>query len=127
MSLTAIIFVAGYVSGLLAGLLRNPVYALYTYIAVFYLHPKHRWWGVDLPEMRWSLIAAVVTIVAAARLSNNPERDSWASSGCIKITLMFVSWFWIQSLWAPGSGGPSCRRYFANEVHHPFLRDVQAD
>ena len=38
---------------------------LLTYVAVFYLSPADRWWGQDaLLEVRWSLSAAAVTLVA---------------------------------------------------------------
>ena len=100
MSLTAFAFAIMYVSGLLAGLFWRPIYAFYTYIAVFYLHPPSRWWGLDLPDLRWSLIAAIITLIATLRLDDQPQKDSWLSSGAVQITIIFTSWFWIQSLWA---------------------------
>ena len=98
MSLTAIAFAITYVGGLLAGLFWRPIYAFYTYVAVFYLHPPDRWWGSDLPDLRWSLIAAIVTLISTLRLDSQPERDSWFSSGAAKITIIFVSWICDGSL-----------------------------
>jgi len=100
MSLTALAFAVSYVFGLAAGLLRNPLYGLYTYIAVFYLHPPARWWAFDLPNMRWSMLAGVVTLIATLRVEPISGRDSWLAGRGIKILIAFVVWFWIQSFWA---------------------------
>lgn len=100
MSLTALAFAASYLSGLLLALFRNPLYGLYTYIAVFYLHPPARWWGMDLPDMRWSLLAGIVTFIGTLRAEAPADRDSWFGSRGVRILALFVVWFWIQSLWA---------------------------
>ena len=64
MSLTAIVFVGVYVACLGYALMRRPMYGLVAYLWAFYNHPPSRWWGDDLPTLRWSLIAAVVTLLA---------------------------------------------------------------
>lgn len=100
MSLTSIAFLIAFFGGLLASLLRNPAYGLYTYIAVFYLHPPDRWWGEMLPDLRWSLLAAFVTLISLWRVSPIPDRPSWLQNNAAAIFLVFVGWFWIQLAWA---------------------------
>ena len=52
--MTAIIFLLLFAGGLGLCLFRHPIYGLYTYVAVFYLHPPSRWWAAALPDLRWS-------------------------------------------------------------------------
>jgi hypothetical protein len=63
MSITALVFVGLYVAGLVAAF-RNPMFGLCAYLWAFYNHPPSRWWGSELPDLRWSLIAAAVTLAA---------------------------------------------------------------
>lgn len=63
MSITAAVFVLVYVAGL-ALALWNPMAGLCAYLWAFYMNPPGNWWGQDLPDLRWSLIAALVTFVA---------------------------------------------------------------
>lgn len=100
MATTSFLFLISYIGGLLAALFRNPVYGLYTYVAVFYLHPPSRWWGQFMPELRWSLIAAVVTLFATWRLAADEERQGWQSHTGIKLFIVFAAWLWFQWLWS---------------------------
>lgn len=100
MSLTALAFALVFGSTMLLALFRNPLYGLYAYTAVFYLHPPDRWWGADLPDLRWSLVAAIVTLIATIRLPADPERPAWTSYGAARILLMLTAWVWVQNLWA---------------------------
>lgn len=100
MSPTAFAFVCAYLAGLALALVRHPRYGLYTYIAVFYIHPPSRWWGVFAPEMRWALIAAIVTWIATLRLKDDGRRPSWISTTPAKLLLAMTLWIWIQNFWA---------------------------
>jgi len=64
MSLTGIAFLIAFAAGCVLALGRHPIYGLVTYMGVFYLPPYLRWWGEALPNLRWSLLAAVVTLAA---------------------------------------------------------------
>ena len=68
MALTALAFLMLFFTGLVLAFAVHPRFGLYTYLAVFYLHPPSRWWGDMLPDIRWSLVAALVTLLAIARL-----------------------------------------------------------
>jgi O-antigen ligase len=100
MALTGLLFLLAYVTGLGLAVARHPLFGLYTYVAVFYLHPPSRWWGQFLPDLRWSLIAAIVTLFAAVRLTVPPERRSWATTPPGAVLILFTIWLWVQSAWA---------------------------
>lgn len=100
MSLTGLAFLLVFAAGLGFALFRHPIYGLYTYVAVFYLHPPSRWWGETLPDLRWSLVAAVITVIATMRLANDESRPSWISTTPAKLIIAFTVWLWIQNIWA---------------------------
>lgn len=81
-------------------LFRHPIYGLYTYIAVFYLDAPNRWWGGGLPDLRWSLLAAVVTAIAILRLKPDPARTPWYKTFPAIFLMAYTIWLWIQSPWA---------------------------
>ena len=64
MTLTGLVFMVGFMVLLLLALARDPIFGLFAYIAEFYLHPVSRWWGHFLPDLRWSMLAAIVTLFA---------------------------------------------------------------
>lgn len=102
MTLTGLAFMCAFLGALGLALIRNPLYGLYAYIAVFYVHPPSRWWGAYLPDLRWSMLAAVVTLVAIwIRLPPaDPSRQPWYATGAAKLMIAFTLWFWIGTLWA---------------------------
>ena len=100
MALTGLAFAAAFFAGLALAFIRRPIYGLYTYVAVFYLHPPSRWWGEFLPDLRWSLLAAIVTMIAAWKLKDKPSRPPWYTTTPAKLLIVFTVFFWIQNLWA---------------------------
>ncbi|MFK8053413.1 MAG: O-antigen ligase family protein [Woeseiaceae bacterium] len=106
MSLTGLLFMMTYLGGLGLAFARGPIFGLWTYMAVFYLHPPSRWWGVGLPPMRWALFAALVTLIALIiqngrdkKQSNNEVRPDFFSHGFSVYFLIFVVWMWLQAPW----------------------------
>lgn len=100
MSETALLFLLAFGFGLAMALIKHPFYGLYTYIGTFYLHPPSRWWGAELPELRWSLIAACVTLLAMVRLPRSAERLGWLSTTGPRILLIYVAYMWLQTPFA---------------------------
>lgn len=100
MTLTGLAFVLVFFSGLALALFRSPVFGLYTYIGVFYVHPPSRWWGALLPDLRWSLLAAAVALVAAYRYRVPTDRAPWYANPAAKLLIAYTLWLWIQNLWA---------------------------
>jgi hypothetical protein len=96
------LFLFGFCAGCFLALKRHPIYGLMTYVAVFYLHPPARWWGQGmLFSVRWSFIAAAVTLVALMlhRKSMQPTL-ALRKSGFLWGFLVMVAWVAIQSFWA---------------------------
>ncbi|MBV6422413.1 MAG: hypothetical protein NAOJABEB_00194 [Steroidobacteraceae bacterium] len=100
MSLTAAAFLLTFATGLGLAVLRNPIYGLYTYVAVFYLDAPHRWWGTGLPDLRWSLIAAGVTAVSLLRVTADSARPPWYRTLPAVWLIAYTTWLLIQSPWA---------------------------
>lgn len=100
MSLTGLAFAAAFFGAMGLALFRNPLWGLYAYVAVFYLHPPSRWWGEALPDLRWALFAAAVTFLATLRVPRDPTRGSWISTTPAKLLLTYTILLWIQNLWA---------------------------
>lgn len=99
MTLTAIAFVVSYVFGLVRAFVSHPRWGLYTYLGAFYLHPPSRWWGVGLPDLRWSLIAAIVTLLALPSAKLPPSTTPWFAHTITKVLVAYVAWMWVQTAW----------------------------
>src|SRR5262249_20370552 len=88
-------------AALVIALVRNPLYGLFADIAGFYLHPPSRWWGHFLPDLRWSMLAAAVTLIAIwMRTTPDTQRQPWYATTPAKLMIVFTIWFWITWLWA---------------------------
>lgn len=100
MAESGLAFLLFYFLGLTLALSVRPVYGLYTYIAVFYLHPPSRWWGAAIPDLRWSFIAALVTLAALYlhRAGRRPLRP-WHEAATVRILILYVVWMWLQWPW----------------------------
>lgn len=104
MSLTALAFLLLFTGGIGLALVRSPIWGLWTYIAVFYLHPPSRWWGVGLPDLRWALVAAIITLIAVIiRPGTDRQRPKFLSYGFAWLFLAYVAWMWLQAPWALSS------------------------
>jgi hypothetical protein len=99
-SLTAIAFLLSYAAGCMLAFVRHPIYGLITYVAVMYLHPPSRWWGSDLPSVRWSLLAAVITLLALVVGRTAVSQRSFFSQGFVIGFIGFLGWLVLQQFWA---------------------------
>jgi hypothetical protein len=98
-SITGFVFMLAFLAALGLALVRHPVYGVYAYVVVFYVHPPSRWWGVFLPDLRWSLLAAAVTLIATWLLPTDKGRPAWWSTTPARILIAYTVWLWIQHLW----------------------------
>lgn len=105
MPITALAYLALYFGGLVAALVRHPMWGLYAYFLAFYLHPPSRWWSAAVPELRWSYIAAIVACVSLwiHRSATVDDRPSWIRSPIALPLVLYTAWMWIQSAWAVDS------------------------
>ena len=128
MSISALAFLTVYASALILAFLRHPRWGLVAYLWAFYNNPPARWWDDQVPNLRWSLIAAVVTLVAlivhsanegrhnapptmsagfprpshpsATAASTDEDLPPWHSSWGVRLLVLFTAWLWLQTLWA---------------------------
>jgi hypothetical protein len=99
---SALLFVLVYAVGICLTIFVRPMYGLYTYIFVFYVHPPSRWWGHALPGIRWSLLAAAVTLIAMYIHSNKRSaKEFWLQSKILLLLLLYTIWMWLQLVWVP--------------------------
>lgn len=99
MSLTALAFLVLFVGVAVLAFARHPIYGLYLYVAVFYLHPPSRWWAEGLPDLRWALLAAGITLAAIFLQKNRIKASLW-SKGPALLFLLYVAYMYIQTPWA---------------------------
>lgn len=62
--LTAATYLLFYCYGLFRALTGKPLWGIFIYFMCFYAHAPSQWWGNYLPNLRWSLIASIVTMIA---------------------------------------------------------------
>lgn len=80
---------------------RHPIWGLTFYIGTIYVHPPSRWWGYMLPDPRWALLSAGITILAImfhrGKLGHKPI---WIANAPVVLLGMYTIWMWIQTPWA---------------------------
>lgn len=101
MTLTSVAFLIAFLGGCILSLVRQPIYGLVTYIGVFYLHPPSAWWGAVFGGVRWSLIAATITLASVwihgRRL---PAVNGFWKQGIPWLYTLLIVWLAIQFGWA---------------------------
>lgn len=100
MSISALVFLAIFTTTVLLALFRHPIFGLYSYLLAFYGYPSGRWWGDDLPDLRWSLTAAAVALVAIWLKPNGHSLPRWYSNAVAYTIIAFSAWLALQSFWA---------------------------
>jgi O-Antigen ligase len=95
-------FLSLFVAGAVMALVRHPIYGVWLYLASIYVHPPSRWWAQMLPDLRWSMLAAVIALLSLFihRKKIQPLPQPWYRTAPGMLLLLFVIWFWAQNLWA---------------------------
>src|SRR6188768_2255398 len=77
---------------------RHPIYGLYLYLGVTYVFPPARWWGALLgADLRWSLMAAVVTVLAVLfHFGKLRPKPVWLTNVPAIVLVLYAAWMWIQ-------------------------------
>lgn len=100
MSLTALAFLIAFGVGSFLAFARHPIYGLLTYMATYYLAPPVRWWGASLPDLRWSLLPALITLVALlVQRDKKPTTIPLFGHGVMIGLVLFLAWIAVQSFW----------------------------
>lgn len=99
---SAAAFLAVFLGCAVLALVRHPIYGLYLYLGVFYIHPPSRWWNSMVPDLRWSLLAAGVALLAVFihRKKLVSAARPWYTTAPGLVLLLLVGWLWVQNFWA---------------------------
>jgi hypothetical protein len=99
--LSAIAFLIFCTACMVLAFYRHPIFGFYFYLATFYVHPPSRWWGYMVPDLRWALLSAVITVLAVwlhrGRLRPLPM---WLTLAPAVILLLYNLLLWGQTAWA---------------------------
>jgi hypothetical protein len=102
LSLSAVLFVLAFGAGCVLAFTRHPVFGTAAYVGTFFLSPQLRWWGQGaLYNVRWSFIAAAVTLIAifVSKQTRKPAIPMM-SHGVVWLFIFFVAWIAVQQAWA---------------------------
>jgi O-antigen ligase len=100
MSITALVFLGVFALGMFLSFVRHPMFGLLTYLWTFYNPPPQRWWGAELPDLRWALVAAIITLISVWRYPSPIGRPPWHENWGARLLVLFTAWLWLQSTWA---------------------------
>lgn len=93
MPITAIGFVLVFIIGALYTL-KKPMAGILLYFFCFYMHPPGKYWGAFLPEMRWTLIVAVLTLISV--FIHEKNKGDWLKFKETKLFIAFVVFVGLQ-------------------------------
>ena len=100
MSHIALIFLFFFSAGLVLAFVKHPIYGVLAYMLEFYVSPSQAWWSTEVANLRWSLLAAAVTMVAAMLHPAPPLRPPWYKTKTSFWLIALTLWMWIQTPWA---------------------------
>lgn len=102
MSITALVFLLMFALGNVLAFVKHPIFGVFSYMLVLYMAPGDAWWAEDVPNLRWSLLAAIVPMIAIVRfpLPAPAGRPPWYKTEPARWLITFSLWLWIQTPWA---------------------------
>lgn len=96
MSPTTIIFVLIYATGIVLTL-KRPHWGIALYIFEWHNHPPYMWWGKGLPDLRWSMLVSVITLVSLFINYNKLKPLKKANYNLIWWLVAFTVWMYFIS------------------------------
>jgi hypothetical protein len=130
---TAVVFILVYIAGLIAAVVRHPIYGLYTYLWAFYLAPATNWWGSVLPDIRYLYVAALVTCLSAfvhkTDTDDRGDRQVWYRTTPGMAVFCGVVWMFVQSVWAvdPAAHSGGLETFFKHGIIFALIYTVLVD
>jgi hypothetical protein len=94
MPITALGFIGMFSLGCLVTI-KRPFIGLLLYFFVFYMHPPGKYWGAYLPEIRWTFIVAVLTLVSL--FIHEKKIGNWTKFRSTKLLIAFAILIVVQS------------------------------
>jgi O-antigen ligase len=93
MPVTAVGFVIVFLVGALFTL-KKPMVGILLYFFCFYMHPPGKYWGAFLPEIRWTLTVALLTLISV--FIHEKNKGDWLKFKETKLLIAFVTFVGIQ-------------------------------
>jgi len=87
-------------AGLILAFVKHPIYGVLAYMLEFYMSPSQAWWTEEVPDLRWSLLAAAITMIATMLHSSPSTRPPWYRTATSFWLIALTLWLWIQTPWA---------------------------
>ncbi len=100
MPITALVFMAIFVVGLIATI-YNPVFGILLYIFEWHNHPPYMWWGDNVPDLRYPFLISIVTLISFIFKHNKLRSYSQVSLGPFWWLLALLVWMYVVTFgWA---------------------------
>jgi len=109
MSISAILFLVIFAVGVYLTF-KHPFYGIALYIFEWHNHPPYMWWGDPLPDLRWSLLVALLTLASMIINFKKLKPLKGASYALIWWLVAFTVWMYVVSM------------FFAIDPYHSFRR-----
>lgn len=93
MPITALGFLAVFFVGCMVAF-KRPFVGLLLYFFVFYMHPPGKYWGAYLPELRWTFIVAIITLLST--LAHEKNKGRWIQASTSKYIIAFLTFVVVQ-------------------------------
>ena len=93
MPITALGFLAVFFVGCMVAF-KRPFVGLLLYFFVFYMHPPGKYWGAYLPELRWTFIVAIITLLST--LAHEKNKGRWIKASTSKYIIAFLTFVVVQ-------------------------------
>ncbi len=94
MPITALGFLVVFSIGCLVAL-KRPFVGLLLYFFVFYMHPPGKYWGAFIPELRWTFIVAIITLIST--FIHEKDKNEWLTAKSSKYLLTFLGFVAFQT------------------------------
>lgn len=86
--------------GGLALAVAHPIYPMVSYLLFYYAPPHFNWWGRNLPDLRYSLLASAFIVLAAVLKSGSLERMKSVKNPALPWLLLFGVNVCLVTTWA---------------------------
>lgn len=101
MSKFAILFLIVFFGGIIASVAFTPVAAFVLYQLVYFLNPETRWWGVSIPDLRYSLITVIfMMLMLAVRYKQLNSYSSLRKQPAVKWLLAILLMYYVVYFFA---------------------------
>ncbi len=97
MSPTTILFLIFYITGIILTL-KKPHWGIALYIFEWHNHPPYMWWGKGLPDLHWSMVVSLVTLLSLFINYNKLKPLKNANYNLIWWMVAFTIWMYFISM-----------------------------